>query len=240
MKKGALVEFMSAFGTSVPNVIVFQYNPESLRHSLAPSTPPAGPTGQAASNPFAVAGVPTETFSFTISMDVTDQLADPDPAARLEASGFGIYSRLAALEMLMFPSTTPAQSGGTGTQGTGTSGGTGGTTSGDSDKRPTPAAVVAPVLFVWGTGRILPVRVSSLSITEKLYDSDLNPTHADAQLELRVLTPTELKPVPGALGQIAIAAYNYSQGLRVVRAASNLGDSARAVIGMLGDNNLLG
>jgi len=40
------------------------------------------------------------------------------------------------------------------------------------------------VLFVWGPGRILPVRVTGLSITEKLYDEFLNPTHADGPAPL--------------------------------------------------------
>jgi hypothetical protein len=228
MKKGALVEFMSAFGTSVPNVVIFQFNPETLRHTWSQPAPTSARPGQSGSNPFAVAGVPGETFSFSLSMDVTDQLADPDPAVQEDARRFGIYARLAALEMLLYPTTA----------GDLTTGGSGGASGGE--KRPTPTAKVPTVLFVWGTGRIVPVRVTSLTITEKLYDEDLNPTHADAQLELRVLTPAELKSVTGILGQIATAAYEYSQGQREARATANLGNSARAVIGMLGDKNLLG
>ena len=57
------------------------------------------------------------------------------------------------------------------------------------------------VLFVWGPGRIVPVRVTALSITEKLYDATLlNPTHVEAQITLRVLTQDELKYVTGPLG----------------------------------------
>jgi hypothetical protein len=222
MKKGALVEFMSAFGASVPNVVIFQYNPETLRHSWSQPLPSSGSAGQQASSPYAVSGLPSETFSFSLSMDVTDQLADPDPAVSLDAKSFGIYTRLAALEMLLYPAESSGQGGGGGR------------------RRSTPAAEVPPVLFVWGTGRILPVRLTSLTITEKLYDQDLNPTHADAQLELRVLTPTELKSAKGALGQIATFAYEYSQTQRKARAASNLGASARAVIGMLAEKRLLG
>jgi hypothetical protein len=220
MKKGALVEFMSAFDTSVPNVVIFQYNPESLRHSWSQPLPSG--QEQIWANPYAVPGVPTEAFSFSLSMDATDQFADPDPAVQLAAKAFGIYPRLAALEMLLYPSDPGASP-----------------TMGGGD-RTTPVAQVPPVLFVWGVGRILPVRVTSLTITEKLYDEDLNPTHADAQLELRVLTPADLTSVTTPLGTIAAAAYDYSQNLRKVRAASNLGDSARGIIGMLGDKHLLG
>ena len=45
------------------------------------------------------------------------------------------------------------------------------------------------VLFAWGLGRIVPVRVVSLTITERLYDTLLNPVHAEAQVGLQVLHP---------------------------------------------------
>jgi hypothetical protein len=143
--------------------------------------------------------------------------------------------------MLLYPSgdSQSSGSGGGGGGGGGAGGGSGGGGGGGGEKHQTPTARVPVVLFVWGTSRIVPVRVTSLSVTEKLYDDHLNPTHADAQIDLRVLTPTELESVPGILGRIAKAAYDYSQGERSTMAASNLGDSARAIIGMLGDKRLL-
>ena len=61
------------------------------------------------------------------------------------------------------------------------------------------------MLFVWGPGRIVPVRVTGLTITEKLYDPLLNPIHAEVQLTLRVLTPDELKSTTGRLKDFAVA-----------------------------------
>jgi hypothetical protein len=180
MTKGALVELMPAFGVSVPNVVAFQFNPETIRHSWTQAQPKGG------ANPLAVQGMPGETFSFSLAMDVTLN---------------GIYARISALEMLMFPVKSPP-------------GGPGG-------RRTTPAAQVPAVLFVWGDGRIVPVRVTSLTITEKLFDAALNPTHADAQIELRVLTPTELKWV-GKLKTVATAAYHYTQTRREAEAVLNL------------------
>jgi hypothetical protein len=148
-------------------------------------------------------------------MDVADQLTDPNPAVRAAATATGIYARLAALEMLLFPlddgPAAPAA----------------------GESRPTPSAQVPTVLFVWGAGRILPVRVTRLTITEKLYDASLNPTHADAAIELRVLTSEELKSVSGPLGGLATTAYNYTRGLRKALAVSNLGAAAQSMIGML-------
>jgi hypothetical protein len=223
MKKGALVEYMSAFGTSVPNVIMFQFNPETMRHTLSQRVAPVEP-GQAGSGALAVPGVPSETFSFSLSMDVTDELGDPNPVVRYAARRVGIYARLAALEMLLYPIGAADQpTGGDGAAGDGASG---------TDTAATPAQLPM-VLFVWGKGRILPVRLTSLTITEKLYDEDLNPTHADAQIDLRVLTTTELDTVDGKFGEIAKAAVTYSQKLREELALANLDKSSRDMIGML-------
>ena len=224
MMKGALVELIPAVNVAIPNVVIFQFNPETLRHTWSQPTPPTAPSGKAASHPLATPGLPGESFSFTLSMDVTDQYADPDPSVQQAASEVGIYRRLSALEILLYP-TIPINL---------TTGGS--SSSGGGVKRTTPAAQVPTVLFVWGTGRIVPVRITGLSITEKLYDDMLNPTHADAQIELRVLTADEVKLISGLPGKIAGSAYVYTQAFRVAQAAlaaTNLGDSARALTGML-------
>jgi len=109
----------------------------------------------------------------------------------------------------------------------------GGAAGGAAVKRPVPQSQVPTVLFVWGPGRILPVKVTNLSVTEKLYDGLLNPTHAEATISLRVLTPDELEYVTGPLKDIAKAVYAYSQGLRQVLALANLANSAESIIGML-------
>src|SRR5262249_62153364 len=79
MIKGAFIELIPAINLAVPNVIVFQFNPETLRHSWSQSTTAGAQPGQLGSNPLAVSGVPSETFSLSLSLDVTDQLADPAP-----------------------------------------------------------------------------------------------------------------------------------------------------------------
>ena len=206
--KGVLVELMPAFGVSMPSIIAFQFNPETLRHSWTQAMPAKG-----GSNPLAVQGMPGETFSFSLAMDATDQIAlgmtDPQGA---DAVLNGIYSRISALEMLMFPVKPDHM--------------TGGVPAGV--RRTVPASQVPAVLFVWGEGRILPVRVTSLTITEKLFDEKLNPTHAEAQIELRVLTPTELKFF-GALESVVTAAYNYTQGKREAGALFNTGTAAQSI-----------
>ena len=227
--RGALVEFMPTMLIPIPNVIVFQFNPESMTHTWTQPEPVAAAGGAPPSNPLAVKGFPAEQFSFTIAMDASDTIADGAVSAAL-AEVSGVYTRLAAMEMLMYPSSA-TQTGLLGTV-TGAIGGLVGA-GGGGVKRKVPANTMPTVIFVWGPGRIVPVRVTTLTITEKLYDGLLNPTHAEAQLGLRVLTTEELKADSDTLAIVAKAAYSYSQGLRQVLAVANLINSAESIVGML-------
>jgi hypothetical protein len=97
-----------------------------------------------------------------------------------------------------------------------------------------PSAQLPTVLFVWGPGRIAAVRVTALTITEKLFDGTLLvPTHAEAQLGLKVLTQPELQYVDGPLGILATGAATYMTGLREALAIANLANSVESIIGML-------
>jgi hypothetical protein len=205
--RGALVAWMRVGSLSVPNVVAFQFNPETLRHSWAqpePAVPGAHPLG--------TQGMPNETFSFSLALDVSDQLELPatDPIGK-DGRKNGLSSRLAALEMLLFPSSVTDES----TESTGSP-------PASDDDAAVPAQELRTVLFMWGAGRMVPVRVTSLIITEKLFDANLNPTHADAHIELRVLTTTDLTNLSGPLTNLATAAYRYSLRRRAVLAGTNL------------------
>jgi hypothetical protein len=227
--KGALVEFMPTFlPTPVPNVIVFQYNPETMTHTWT-QPQAAGRAGAEGSNPFAVQGMPGESFSFTLAMDANEDIADGNPVASVS----GLYSRLAALEMLLYP-TGPANSGLVGAVSAAIQSGLSGGSPGKG--RAVPQSTVPVTLFIWGAGRIVPVRVTGLTVTERLYDAALNPIHAEAQLSLRVLTPPELAAAAASdsvLGNLAKVAYYYTLGLRQALAATNLANSAQSIIGMI-------
>src|ERR1043166_2288005 len=225
--RGAFIEFMPTFLIPLPNIIIFQYNPETMTPAWTqPASVPVSESAGGNANPLAVKGLPGESFSFTLVMDTVDMIADGSPVAEGIATVSGIYTRLAALEMLQYPvpakedSLIPAPPV------------PGGAPAATPD-RTVPLMQVPTVLFVWGPGRIVPVRVTSLSITEKLYDGLLNPIHAGASIGVRVLTPDELKWVTGPLGELAKVAYDYSQGLRQALAIANLANAAESAIGML-------
>jgi hypothetical protein len=48
------------------------------------------------------------------------------------------------------------------------------------------------VLFVWSRNRIVPVRVTSFSITEEAFDTQLNPIRATVSLTMQVLNINDL------------------------------------------------
>ena len=48
------------------------------------------------------------------------------------------------------------------------------------------------VLFIWSRNRIVPVRVTELSVTEEAFDAALNPIRAKVSLGLRVLSTDDL------------------------------------------------
>ncbi len=226
--RGALVEFVPTKLIPIPNVIVFQFNPETMTHIWTqPEAPPAGDAHTVA-NPMAVQGMPGESFSFTIAMDSDDSIADGGASGAL-AKASGVYSRLAALEMLMYPSA--ATSGalvGAVTAATSSFG----MKAGDPP-REVPISLMPIVLFVWGPGRIVPVRVTTLTITERLYDGLLSPTHVEAQLGLRVLTGDELSNSQDALKLVAKVAAEYTFGLRRGLALANAVNAADSIVGMI-------
>jgi hypothetical protein len=232
--KGALISFMPTFIGAVPNVVIFQINPETITHAW--TTPdPAESDGKTGSDPLAVAGLPGETFAFTLEMDANDTIADGDtqPADALIATASGIYSRLAALEMLQYPASVsdPPLVGTVSAASNAAATGLGGC--GKTTPQSVPRLQVPTVLFVWGLGRIVPVRVMELTVNEKLYDRFLNPTHAAAQITLKVLTLDDVVSVPQPMKAIATAAYVYTQGLRQSLAAANLSGPTATLLGML-------
>src|SRR5262249_9797568 len=141
---------------------------------------------------------PTESYSFTLNLDASDQLAAGD----LITAGTGILPALSALELLMIPTATqdPDLSALAG---------------GDCDSYKIAPLELPTVLFFWGPYRIWPATVNSLNITETSYDELLNPIRAEVQVNLQVLSDDQIETA----GLLARGAFKYSQGVKQVLAA---------------------
>jgi hypothetical protein len=238
--RGAFIQFRSAFLTPVPKVIVFQYNPETISHSWSPyESDAASPSPKG--NPLKVGGDPQEEFSFTLMLDAADTVADGTPPASALTAASGVLPRLAALELLLFPApqtgaqallSAAAAAAAGAVAGAASAAGAPGKTAGVP--RSVPLATVPAILFAWGPGRILPVRVTKLQITEKLYDNiTLVPTHAQVEVGLRTLTREDLTGLDeGLVKGIIKVAYTAARVQRDALALANLVNSADSIIGM--------
>jgi len=201
--KGAFINLGAGLLGALPNIVLFQFNP--LRVSRTPRLVqfPVQSDGSGSSDATQQPGEPSESYSFSLRLDATDQLAASNPIA----AASGILPALSALELLMVPKDSLTidlfkLSGG-------------------NSPHQHPPQRLPTVLFFWGPFRILPVTVNSLSVSETEYDQLLNPIRAEVSVTLQVLTTSNLRGQP-----IAQGAYQYSQGVKEVMAALNLANTA--------------
>jgi hypothetical protein len=180
---------------------------------------------------------PTETFSLALEMDATDALEKPEfhPVAVVS----GIADRLAAIEMLMYPPGDSLLGGllGSVAGSIGAGMGTGPELETNLQRRDAPI-----VLFFWGPGRIVPVRIKSLTIDEQAFSPTLYPLRAKATIGIQVLTPQDLKKVTGdkategtvsATVKLATGCYSFTRGQKEVLATLNLANAVESIVGML-------
>lgn len=248
--KGALIYFGAPMLIPIPNIIVFQYNPETMTRTLTPWQLPtrevtvaddgtATRTDLTAQQRYALAQPydPAETFSLTLELDATDALEHPETHPIAVATG--VADRLAAIEMLMYPPGDSLLGGLMGTVSGAVSFSAGGLSIGGGAQSEQLQRKDAPiVLFFWGPGRIVPVRITSLSIEEQQYSPLLYPTRAKATVGIKVLDLDDLvmvsgDPAIGAAAELARACYKFTRGQKEVLATANLANAVESIVGML-------
>jgi hypothetical protein len=166
--KGALVSVASSGSTEV---IAFQYNPATLKRTLQPQM--AGGEENDRSEAIRFTGAPVQIIQVEIELDATDQLDQGNPVAVQS----GISPQLSALELLAYPDL--------------------GQVNQNQSQLESGTIEVAPLtaprtLFVWGSNRVLPVRINSYTISEEVFDANLNPIQAIVSLSMRVLNYSDL------------------------------------------------
>ncbi len=80
-------------------------------------------------------------------------------------------------------------------------------------------------LFIWGAKRILPVRLTSFTITEEAHDPNLNPIRATVSLGLQVLSYNDL-PVTHPGYHLFLAHQVVKETMARIGSESNLGNVA--------------
>jgi hypothetical protein len=170
--KGAIVALNPLLGF-VPNVIILQYNPDTLTRTLAVQG--TGAQGGDRLEALRLKGPPAESIKLEAELDAADQLEHPDDSPTV--AQLGLHPQLAVLESLVYPPSSRLQTNATlaalGTLEV--------------------APVEAPLtVFVWSRNRIVPVRVTEFTITEEAFDPNLNPIRAKVSLGLHVLNVNDL------------------------------------------------
>jgi hypothetical protein len=201
--KGAFIDLGAGLLGALPNIIVFQFNPDQVSRTPTLVQPPPPDDGSGTHEAMQQPGEPSESISFSLRIDATDQLAKANPIA----AASGILPTLSALERLMIPRTSLSQGLAQ--------------LSGGSQPHLLAPVRLPTVLFFWGPFRILPVTVNSLSITETQFDTQLTPIRAEVSVGLQVLTPSQM----AQSDTLAQGAYSYSQGVKQVMAALNLANA---------------
>ena len=153
---------------AIDRVIVMQYNPETLSRSFEVAT-----NEGFAEDALRIGAPAGESFTLEAYVDAIDQLETADE----DTIRFGILPQLAALESLIYPAVD------------------------DLTRAYEESAMgvleIAPiagplVLFVWSRQRVVPVSVTSYSVTEEDFDPTLNPIRARVSLGLKVLSVKEM------------------------------------------------
>jgi hypothetical protein len=157
-------------------IIVLQFNPDTLERSLSPQA--AGGGGDSGgggsgsgdrNEALRLKGPAQETWKFTAEIDATDQfeVAAPD----------GIHPQLAMLEMLAQPTTAQLR---------------------EASRLSKKGTIeISPIempltLFTWGSKRVMPIRLTELSVNESAFDVNLNPIRASLSIGMKVLTVSDL------------------------------------------------
>ncbi len=191
-------------------VVVFQYNPDALRRTLAPRGGEQG-GGDRAADGHRAWGAPQETISMTVEVDATDQLEAGDPVA----ASVGVLPALSVLEMLLHPGSVNVLAN------------TALLLAGTVEILPIelPMAVL-----VYGPARVVPIRITNLSITESAHNPALVPIRAEIDVSAAVLTYDDLSVTSLGYG-LSVAHLVAKEVLATVGAVTGAADAVAGLVG---------
>ena len=216
--RGALIEYGTSLIGPIPNVVIFQFNPESLSRTLQIPPRPTGATQRETTQ----AGEKTfEKITFKAHFSAANMLDEGKVLAEL----FGIGPQLAALEKMVLPSAKIAGLLGAAIDAIGDALGGGGD---DAPAQPIPRETYPRILFIWGLTRVLPVTIDSMSISELEYDSILNPLRAEVDITLSVITVDDCSD-----DVLAKGALEYSGIAKEAQAIANLANTAEQIVELI-------
>ena len=218
LMRGCMLEYGTSLIGPIPNVVIFQFNPESLSRNLQIPQRPTGATQRETTQ----AGEKTfEKISFKAHFNAANLLDEGKAVATL----FGVGPQLAALEKMVLPSSKLAGLIGAAIDAIGDALGGGGD---DAPAQPIPREKYPRILFIWGPTRVLPVTIDSMSIAELEYDALLNPIRAEVDITLSVIAIDDCSD-----DVLAKGALEYSTLAKEAQAIANLANTADQVVDLI-------
>lgn len=216
MLRGALIEYGTDLIGPIPNVVIFQFNPESLTRALQVPPRPTGATQRETSQ----AGEKTfEKITFKAHFSAANLLDEDKVLARM----FGIGPQLAALEKMVLPSAKVA-----GLLGAVIDKIAGAAAPPAPPAQPIPRETYPRILFIWGPTRVLPVTIDSMTIAEQEYDFLLNPVRAEVDITLSVIAIDQCSD-----DVLAKGALQYSTIAKEAMAIANLANTAEQIFELI-------
>ena len=216
MLRGALIEYGTSLIGPIPNVVIFQFNPEQLSRVLQVPTRPTGATQRETTQ----AGEKTfERITLKAHFSAVNMLDEDKVLARL----FGIGPQLAALEKMVLPSSKLA-----GLIGAAIDAIAGAVSPPAPPAQPIPRESYPRILFIWGPTRVLPVTIDSMTIVEQEYDFMLNPTRAEVDITLSVIAIDQCSD-----DVLAKGALEYSTMAKEAMAIANLANTAEQIVDLI-------
>lgn len=216
INRGAFVQLVDDVVAPIPNIVTFQFNPEKLTRSLTPFNAFERNEGQNLQAPDAQPFDPEEKISFSLNLSATEGLTRYNPVTM----GTGVASRIAALRYMVKPSSGSVFN---------DIGNSAKALKNLSDNTATRKTL--PLTFlVYGPGLILPVRITSFSVEEKLHTPLLYAHEATVTVDLVVITPDQFKCRDTKGKALGIAAYHLTQLQEDALVAANISNSAEDVL----------
>ena len=176
--RGGLVSYDLAAGRAV-RTLPMLVNPATLRRSYEIKD---SAVSSYSSGPLRLTAPAIETIDVEAKLDAASAILRSLDGATLSgaaaaAGDEGVRPWISALQMMVSPTPEAIQR--------------------NDDLRQSGALEIVPMeqpltLFVWGASNILPVRITSLSVSEELFDSRLVPVTATVSLGMRALSVADL------------------------------------------------
>ncbi|MGH1377013.1 MAG: hypothetical protein ACRBCK_11775 [Alphaproteobacteria bacterium] len=195
VKAGILL--LDTVNASVVKVVPLQYNPETLSRSL--QVRGGGSEGGAQGDARRLSGPPVESYTVEAVWDATDRVS-------AQSTNDSVIGDLSVFETILYPESQSMAD--------------------NHELANLGAWNVVPVqkpltVFSWGNNRVMPVRITSFSVTEEAFDNALNPVRARISLGMQVLTVDELGH-DSIGGTLYMAYHKQKEGLANARSSGAL------------------